>query len=116
MLFAIDAVPLPTGEHVTTLGTIGVLITGLIAWILKSALPTLLNRFLVELEKREERYEKTLAQHRDERAAMDARHTDELARRDETCRQAAQTAAAAAAAITVLSTKLEILLADSKTT
>jgi hypothetical protein len=88
MMFA-DAIPVPSSEHVVTLGTLGTLIAGIVAWILKSAIPSLLDRFLVELQKREDRLGEVLKEHRDEREAMDARHTQEIERCEADRRQLA---------------------------
>lgn len=75
MLLA-DAVAIPSSEHVITLGTLGTLIAGVVAWLLKSALPALIKQhrddiFQLHRECREER-------------ALDRdRHERELAKRDE---------------------------------
>jgi hypothetical protein len=79
MLFA-DPIPVPSGEHVVTLGTLGTLIAGVVAWVLKSALPALIKQhrddiFQLHQECREER-----AEDRD-------RHERELAKRDERLEQ-----------------------------
>lgn len=79
MMFA-DTLPVPSGEHIVTLGTLGTLITGVVAWVLKSALPALIKQhrddvFQLHKECREER-----AEDRD-------RHERELAKRDERLEQ-----------------------------
>jgi hypothetical protein len=61
MLFA-DSLPMPTSDHVVTLGTMGTLIAGIVAWVLKSALPSLVKQhrddvFQVHKECRDERRE-----------------------------------------------------------
>jgi len=79
MLFA-DTIATPSGEHIVTLGTLGTLIAGVVAWVLKSALPALIKQhrddiFQLHKECREER-----AEDRD-------RHERELAKRDERLEQ-----------------------------
>jgi hypothetical protein len=71
-----DQMPLPTGEHVITLGTLGTLIAGVVVWVLKSALPALIRQHrddIFQLHK----------ECRDERVQDRERHERELAKRDE---------------------------------
>jgi hypothetical protein len=71
-----DAIPIPTGEHVVTLGTLGSLIAGVVAWVLKSALPALIRQHrddIFQLHK----------ECREERAEDRERHEREMAKRDE---------------------------------
>jgi hypothetical protein len=75
MLFA-DAITVPTGEHVVTLGTLGSLIAGVVVWVLKSALPALIRQHrddIFQLHK----------ECREERAEDRERHEREMAKRDE---------------------------------
>src|SRR5580698_10245482 len=71
-----DIIPIATGEHVVTLGTLGTLIAGVVVWVLKLALPALIKQhrddiFQLHKECREERV--------DDRE----RHEREMAIRDE---------------------------------
>jgi hypothetical protein len=71
-----DAIPVPSSEHVITLGTLGTVIAGVVAWVLKSALPALIKQHrddIFQLHK----------ECREERAADRDRHERELAKRDE---------------------------------
>jgi hypothetical protein len=79
-----DTIPVPSGEHVVTLGTLGTLIAGVVVWILKSALPALIKQhrddiFQLHKECREERSEDR------------ERHEREMAKRDERLEQVLET-------------------------
>jgi hypothetical protein len=83
MMFA-DAIPVPTGEHVVTLGTLGSLIAGVVVWVLKSALPALIKQHrddIFQLHK----------ECREERAEDLERHEREMAKRDERLEQVLET-------------------------
>lgn len=82
-MFLADAIAVPTSEHVITLGTLGTLIAGVVAWVLKSALPALIRQHrddIFQLHK----------DCRDERAEDRDRHERELAKRDERFEQVLQ--------------------------
>jgi len=75
-MFLADAIAVPSGEHVVTLGTLGSLIAGVVVWVLKSALPALIRQHrddIFQLHK----------ECREERAEDRERHEREMAKRDE---------------------------------
>src|SRR5580698_8272780 len=79
-----DTIPIPSGEHVVTLGTLGTLIAGVVVWILKSALPALIRQHrddIFQLHK----------ECREERAEDRERHEREMAKRDERLEQVLET-------------------------
>ena len=79
-----DTIPIPTGEHVVTLGTLGSLIAGVVAWVLKSALPALIKQHrddIFQLHK----------ECREERAEDRERHEREMTKRDERLEQVLET-------------------------
>ncbi len=79
-----DTIPVPTGEHVVTLGTLGSLIAGVVVWVLKSALPALIKQHrddIFQLHK----------ECREERAEDHERHEREMAKRDERLEQVLET-------------------------
>jgi hypothetical protein len=79
-----ETIPVPTGEHVVTLGTLGTLIAGVVAWVLKSALPALIKQHrddIFQLHK----------ECREERAEDRERHEREMANRDERLEQVLET-------------------------
>ncbi len=79
MLLA-DTIPTPSGEHVITLGTLGTLIAGVMGWVLKSALPSLIRQHRDDIFQLHQEC-------REERAADRDRHERELAKRDERLEQ-----------------------------
>lgn len=95
-LFALLLAETPTvsGDNIVTLGTLGTVIGGIVAWVLKSALPKLLEKaeaFITKFEQLSDKKDEAAKAEREaakaERAHLIAAQNEQLNKREETCQR-----------------------------
>ncbi len=105
MLFAIET-PTVSGDNIITLGTLGTGLVGIVAWILKSALPGLLGKFEQFIAKFESLVDKKDEAAKQERAALAAAHAQQMEKREATFQQLAENISENTNAIAALTTQI----------